>query len=52
VNGAWHYGSPQYTAPNRDWGYDTDFNSAENLPPLSPRFVYLKQELFVREFEM
>ena len=52
VNGAWVYGAPQYTAPNRDWGYDTDFDSAENLPPLSPRFVYLRQELFVRRFDL
>ncbi|RMG39434.1 MAG: hypothetical protein D6719_13375 [Candidatus Dadabacteria bacterium] len=51
VNGAWVYGSPQYTAPNRNWDYDTRFNDASNLPPLSPRFVYLKQELFVRDFE-
>ncbi|RMF93925.1 MAG: hypothetical protein D6736_00950 [Nitrospinota bacterium] len=51
VNGAWKYGNPQYKAPIRDWGYDTDFNDASNLPPLSPRFVYLRQELFVREFD-
>jgi hypothetical protein len=52
VDGVWVYGSPQYTAPNRDWRYDTDFNNAENLPPLSPRFVSLKQELFMRQFEL
>jgi hypothetical protein len=51
VNGAWVYGSNQYTAPVRDWDYDTDFNDAANLPPLTPRFVYLRQELFVRDFE-
>ena len=39
-----------YGPPVRDWGYDTRFNSVENLPPLSPRFVYLLQERFVREF--
>ena len=50
-DGAWVYGNPQYKAPNRDWDYDTDFNDAANLPPLTPRFVYLKQELFVRKFE-
>ena len=48
--GFWIYGTPQYTAPNRDWDYDTDFNDAANLPPLTPRFVYLRQELFVRDF--
>jgi len=40
-----------YEPPIRDWGFDTDFNDAANLPPLTPRFVYLKQDLFVREFE-
>jgi len=48
VNGSW--GSQQYSPPNRDWNYDVSFNNAANLPPLTPRFVYLKQELFVRDF--
>jgi len=52
VDGAWAYGDVFYRAPNRDWRYDTDFNNAENLPPLSPRFVSLKQELFSRLFEL
>lgn len=51
VDGAWVYGAPQYTAPVRTWNYDTSFNNAANLPPLTPRFVYLRQELFVRDFE-
>ncbi|MBX7145198.1 MAG: hypothetical protein K1X79_12155, partial [Oligoflexia bacterium] len=50
-NGAWIYGSPQYTAPNRVWSYESAFNNAANLPPITPRFVYLRQELFVRDFE-
>ncbi len=49
--GNWVYGNPQYEAPNRDWHYDTDFNDAANLPPLTPRFVYLRQQLFHRDFE-
>lgn len=49
VNGRWD--RQVYTPPNRDWGFDTDFNDAANLPPLSPRFVYLRQELFIRQFE-
>jgi hypothetical protein len=44
------YGSPQYEAPIRNWGFETDFNQADKLPPLSPRFVYLRQELFTRQF--
>ncbi len=51
VDGPWFYGNPDYTAPNRNWDYDTRFNDAANLPPLTPRFVYLRQELFVRDFE-
>ncbi len=51
VKGGWKYGNPQYTAPSRNWNYDTDFNNAANLPPLSPRFVNLVQQLFTRSFE-
>lgn len=50
-NGAWEYGGMDYTAPNRIWSYETAFNNAANLPPITPRFVYLRQELFVRDFE-
>jgi hypothetical protein len=39
-----------YYAPRRDWAYDTDFDNAANLPPLSPRFVYLRQERFSRDY--
>ena len=47
-NGPW--GGWYYSPPQRDWGYDVRFNDATNLPPLSPRFVYLIQERFVRDF--
>ncbi len=50
-NGVWVYGSPYYNAPNRIWAYDTMFNDATKLPPMTPRFVYLRQELFVRDYE-
>lgn len=49
VKGAWS--SQTYGPPKRDWDYDTDFNDASKLPPLAPRFVYLKQQLFARDFE-
>ena len=52
VTGAWVYGGMQYTAPTRNWSYDTMFNDAAKLPPLAPRFVYLRQELFVRDYEL
>jgi hypothetical protein len=51
VNGPWVYGGSVYTAPVRNWNYDTAFNDAAYLPPITPRFVYLRQELFVRDFE-
>ncbi|MGB3057040.1 MAG: hypothetical protein WBC16_02655 [Candidatus Omnitrophota bacterium] len=34
--GLWAYGNDFYTAPNRDWDYDTDFNNSVNLPPFTP----------------
>jgi type II secretory pathway pseudopilin PulG len=37
--GAWLYGNPQYTAPLRDWNYDTDFNDSSKLPPFTPYAV-------------
>jgi hypothetical protein len=39
-----------YYPPTRNWDYDTDFDNALNLPPLSPRFVYLRQERFSRDY--
>jgi hypothetical protein len=41
-----------YSAPNRLWSFDTRFNDASNLPPMTPVFVYLRQELFVRDYEL
>ncbi len=49
VRGRW--GRQRYNAPNRNWDYDTDFNNGDNLPPLTPRFVYLRQESFIRNFQ-
>jgi Tfp pilus assembly protein PilX len=40
-----------YNPPIRNWRYDPLFNNAANLPPLTPRAVYLKQERFTRDFE-
>lgn len=51
VNGPWVYGDPYYEAPNRDWDYDTDFDDAANLPPLTPRFTYIRQDLLQRQFD-
>jgi hypothetical protein len=39
-----------YAAPFRNWDYDTDFNNAGLLPPLTPRVVNLQQERFTRDY--
>lgn len=40
----------RYSAPNRDWNFDTDFLDAAKLPPLTPHFIYLRQLNFAREY--
>lgn len=40
-----------YSPPNRNWNFDSDFINAANLPPLTPRFVYVQQVLFTEEFK-
>jgi len=37
ATGAWYYGNPQYTAPNRDWAFDLMFLDPNNLPPGVPQ---------------
>jgi len=43
ATGPWKYGqlssNSQYTAPTRNWNYDTSFSSGTNLPPFTPRTV-------------
>ncbi|MFH1691191.1 MAG: hypothetical protein ABIC68_01265 [Candidatus Omnitrophota bacterium] len=39
ATGGWQYGNPQYTAPNRNWLYNSNFNNAANLPPFTPMAV-------------
>ena len=43
--------STNYKPPIRDWDFDLDFQDAEKLPPLTPRAVSIKQDLFLRDFE-
>lgn len=38
-----------FNAPNRNFNYDTDFNSFPKLPPLTPSVVYLQQDVFSRK---
>jgi hypothetical protein len=52
VNGAWSHGT-HYTRPTWNWSFDdTLFVDPDTFPPWSPVFTYLKQELFVRQFEL
>lgn len=44
-------GENRYQPPRRDWAFEEAFRRSENLPPLTPRFVYLKQDNFTRKFE-
>ncbi|MBX3025864.1 pilus assembly PilX N-terminal domain-containing protein [bacterium] len=58
VNGAWcgtggsnSSGCNIYNPPTRAWNFDPAFNNAANLPPLTPRFVYVQQVLFTEDFK-
>jgi len=51
VNGAWVYGDPVYTAPNRNWDFDADFSRVEFLPPLTPKITYVQQNLYTRFYK-
>ncbi len=46
AKGPWVYGSDNYTAPNRDWNYDTDFNDISNLPPYTPMAVRTAKKVY------
>ncbi len=39
ADGEWKYGGNRYTAPNRIWSYDTDFNDLAGQPPYAPQGV-------------
>lgn len=39
AKGKWVYGGNRYTAPNRNWDFDTDFNNPSKLPPFTPMAV-------------
>ncbi len=41
-----------FNPPNRNYDFDLGYNNPINLPPVSISFVYLKQILFSRDFEL
>jgi hypothetical protein len=54
VSGKWcgtGAGCNIYDPPTRVWNFDPAYNDAANLPPLTPRFVYVQQVLFTEDFK-
>jgi hypothetical protein len=54
VNGLWcgtGTGCNIYNPPTRNWNFDSAYNNVANLPPLTPRFVYVQQVLFTENFK-
>jgi hypothetical protein len=45
------YNIAYYVAPNRDIGFDTDFNSIDGLPPLTPNVNLLQQKVYKRDYD-
>ena len=39
-----------YDPPTRAYDYDSDFNNAAKLPPMTPKIVYVQQLLYTRIF--
>ena len=39
-----------YQIPNRNFNFDDKFSTFTNLPPLSPRAIYLQQDVFKRNY--
>ena len=37
--GSWVYGGNWYSAPTRNWSFDTRFNTAGTLPPFTPMVI-------------
>ncbi|PIQ83196.1 MAG: hypothetical protein COV75_08655 [Candidatus Omnitrophica bacterium CG11_big_fil_rev_8_21_14_0_20_63_9] len=47
--GPWSYGGMQYTAPIRNWAWDTSFGSGTNLPPFTPWSVEMDRGAWWRQ---
>jgi Tfp pilus assembly protein PilX len=44
-------GTYLYYPPKRDWHLDTRFMDISKLPPLTPRFTYIRQTVMKRDYE-
>ncbi|MFC1703355.1 hypothetical protein ACFL1E_01035 [Candidatus Omnitrophota bacterium] len=49
ATGEWVYGNPQYTAPRRNWQYNTDLNDTSKLPPFTPWAVEVERVAWWKE---
>ena len=43
ATGKWFYGDPYYTAPKRDWSFDTDLSDPAKAPPGAPSFTTVEE---------
>lgn len=50
ATGQWGQGNV-YNPPGRNWDFDTDFVEVANLPPLTPRFVHVREAFFAESFK-
>ncbi len=44
-------GTGVYDPPIRAYDYDADFNEVENLPPMTPKVVYVQQRIYTRIYQ-
>ncbi len=42
----WRYGGDVYTAPRRNWMFDSDLQNIANMPPFTPNAVYFTRVLW------
>jgi hypothetical protein len=45
------YSSTYFFPPTRDFGFDTDFNSIDGLPPLTPNVNLVQQKVYRRDYD-
>ena len=50
ATGAWHYGSPVYEAPNRDWRFDPFYLDPLNSPPGIPTVYAFETVAFLHSY--
>jgi hypothetical protein len=50
-NGEFRPGGTYFNIPNRDFGFDNDFDRVDGLPPLTPRVNLLNQKVFRRDYD-